>query len=82
MGYDKKLNALNTVGYKEIISYLEGEITIDMAVHLIKRNTRHFAKRQITWFRADRRIRWLQTNSDSDILQHTEFIMNSLKNEF
>ena len=66
-GFSKNLNALNTVGYKEIISYLEGEITIERAVELIKRNTRRFAKRQMTWFSADERIKWLQIDSQNDL---------------
>lgn len=75
MGYDKKSNALNTVGYKEIISYLEDEISLEHAIHLIKRNTRHFAKRQLTWFKKDARISWLQTKSLSDLLLHSETII-------
>lgn len=67
LGYSKSLNALNTVGYKEIIQYLENEITLDRAVELIKRNTRRYAKRQMTWFNADKRIEWYQINSEDDI---------------
>lgn len=81
MGYNKKLNALNTVGYKEIISYLENEISLEHAIHLIKRNTRHFAKRQLTWFKRDERINWLQTNSFSDLVVHSETIVSSLSKE-
>ena len=65
--YDRSINSLNTVGYKEIISYLDGEITLDRAVELIKRNTRRFAKRQLTWFRADEKITWLHVNSGDDL---------------
>lgn len=68
MGYGKELNALNTVGYKEIIFYLEGEITLERAVELIKRNTRRFAKRQMTWFRKDSRILWIDINSENDLI--------------
>jgi len=66
-GYDKSLNSLNTVGYKEVISYLDGEITLDRAIELIKRNTRHYAKRQMTWFNADKRINWCQISSSKDL---------------
>ncbi|MEO8232777.1 MAG: tRNA (adenosine(37)-N6)-dimethylallyltransferase MiaA [Ignavibacteriota bacterium] len=66
-GYDKKLNSLNTVGYKEIIQYLENEISLNRAVELIKRNTRRFAKRQMTWFNADKRIEWFNVNSINDL---------------
>ena len=67
LGYGKKLNSLNTVGYKEIIQYLVGEISLDRAVELIKRNTRRYAKRQMTWFNADKRIEWFEINSLTDL---------------
>jgi len=66
-GYDKSLNSLNTVGYKEIISYLEGDVSLDRAIELIKRNTRHYAKRQMTWFNADKRIKWYKISSYNDL---------------
>ncbi|MFC2094054.1 tRNA (adenosine(37)-N6)-dimethylallyltransferase MiaA [Bacteroidota bacterium] len=66
-GYDKNLNSLNTVGYKEIISHLEEEINLNRAIELIKRNTRRYAKRQLTWFRADERIKWFNVSSQDDM---------------
>ena len=66
-GYDKNLNSLNTVGYKEIIKYLDGEYSLERAIELIKRNTRHYAKRQMTWFRKDNRIHWFDINNASDL---------------
>ena len=66
-GYNKNLNSLNTVGYKEIISYLEGEISLERAIELIKRNTRRYAKRQITWFKADKRIKWYNVSGRQDL---------------
>lgn len=66
-GYNKNLNSLNTVGYKEIISYLEDGITLNRAIELIKRNTRRYAKRQITWFKADERIKWFNVSSQKDL---------------
>jgi tRNA dimethylallyltransferase len=65
--YDGRLNSLNTLGYKEIIAYLDNKITLDRAVELIKRNTRRFAKRQLTWFRADERIIWFDIKSQKDL---------------
>jgi tRNA dimethylallyltransferase len=47
------------LGYKEIIAYLEGDITLDEAIYTIKRDTRHFAKRQLTWFRRERDVIWI-----------------------
>lgn len=66
----KSLNALNTVGYKELFDYLEGKMTLDMAVEEIKKNTRRFAKRQLTWYRKNEEILWL----DYD-LPEKEFIV-------
>jgi tRNA dimethylallyltransferase len=64
-GYNRHLNALNTVGYKEVFDYLEGSCSLEDAVRLIKQNTRRYAKRQLTWFRADRRIRWVSMSAAS-----------------
>ena len=47
------------LGYKEILSWLNGEITYEEAVYILKRDTRHFAKRQLTWFRRERDVIWL-----------------------
>lgn len=54
----RHLNALNTVGYKELFEYMEGNISLEKAVEEIKKNTRRFAKRQLTWFRKDPAIHW------------------------
>lgn len=61
------LNALNTVGYKEIISYLNNEVPLERAIELIKRNTRRYAKRQLTWFRKDKRIKWFNVGGEEDL---------------
>ena len=75
MGFNKNINSLNTVGYKEIISYLESETALDVAIELIKRNTRRYAKRQLTWFRKDKRIKWLDVGSIDDIHKSSEIIL-------
>jgi tRNA dimethylallyltransferase len=54
----KKLNALQTVGYRELFSYLEDDISLEYAVQMIKQNTRNYAKRQLTWFKADEQVQW------------------------
>jgi len=54
----KSLHALQTVGYSEIFDHLDGRITLDEAIDLIKKNTRQYAKRQMTWFKKDKEIRW------------------------
>ena len=76
-GYSKSLNALNTVGYKEIIQYLEGEILLDRAVDLIKRNTRRYAKRQMTWFRKVEGIRWIDVAGFEELDNISEEIIKS-----
>jgi tRNA dimethylallyltransferase len=58
-GYGKTLTSGQALGYKEIVPYLKGECSLEEAVELIKRDTRRYAKRQLTWFRADPRIEWL-----------------------
>jgi tRNA dimethylallyltransferase len=67
-GYSPEPNALNTVGYKEIIRYIMGEYTLEKAVDLIKRNTRRYAKRQMTWFRKDNRIEWKSVERNEDLV--------------
>lgn len=59
-GYTKELSALHTLGYSEIIAYLEGTLTLAQAAEKIQANTRAFARRQITWFKRDREIQWIQ----------------------
>ncbi|MDK2808417.1 MAG: tRNA dimethylallyltransferase [Clostridiales bacterium] len=57
-GYDKSLVSMQGLGYKEILSYLEGDLTLEEAIYQLKRDTRHFAKRQITWFKRERDVIW------------------------
>ena len=77
--YNSSLNSLNTVGYKEIIEYLENKISLERAVELIKRNTRRYAKRQMTWFRKDDRIKWFNINSSDDLKEIENSIFKQLK---
>lgn len=60
MGCRRDSTAMQGLGYKEILSYLAGEITLEEAVYTIKRDTRHFAKRQLTWFRRERDVIWIE----------------------
>jgi tRNA dimethylallyltransferase len=62
-GYDEGMNSMQGLGYKEILLYLKGEITLSEAVDTLKRSTRRFAKRQLTWFNRDKRIRWLNVDN-------------------
>jgi len=70
----KEMNALNSVGYKEFFDYFGGRITKEKAIELIKRNTRRFAKRQITWWAKDKDISWFQAD---DIRGIIEFLDNN-----
>jgi tRNA dimethylallyltransferase len=56
----RNLNALQTVGYSELFDHLDGKITLEAAIGKIKQNTRHYAKRQLTWFRKDGQIVWIR----------------------
>tara|TARA_R110000787_G_scaffold60220_1_gene136510 strand:- start:1272 stop:2195 length:924 start_codon:yes stop_codon:yes gene_type:complete len=72
----KTLNALQTVGYKELFNYFEGSVTKEVAIEEIKKNTRRFAKRQGTWFRKNEKINWFDyTTEASEVIQ---FIENEL----
>ena len=61
-GYSRNLVSMQGLGYKEIISYLENEISLDEATQIIKRDTRHFAKRQLTWLRREKNVIWIDKN--------------------
>ena len=65
MGFSKDMVSMQGLGYKEIFSYLDGACTLDEAVYLIKRDTRHFAKRQLTWFRRERDVVWIEKQAFS-----------------
>jgi tRNA dimethylallyltransferase len=60
-GYPEKLSSMSSLGYPEIISYIKGEITLSEAVEEIKKNTRNYAKRQMTWFRRYRNVHWISS---------------------
>ncbi|MCF6214076.1 MAG: tRNA (adenosine(37)-N6)-dimethylallyltransferase MiaA [Flavobacteriaceae bacterium] len=68
----KELNALQTVGYKELFNYFEDKCDLETAVEEIKKNTRRFAKRQGTWFRKDKSINWYDFNDTSEIIPFIE----------
>lgn len=63
-GYDLRLKSMNSLGYKQTFSYLDGMLNYQEMLHEIKRETRHFAKRQLTWFRKDQRIAWIDVGQD------------------
>ncbi|OIO46589.1 MAG: tRNA (adenosine(37)-N6)-dimethylallyltransferase MiaA [Parcubacteria group bacterium CG1_02_37_51] len=66
--YDKNLPSLRTVGYQEIIDHLEGKTTLEEAIELIKIHTRQYAKRQMTWFKRDKNIKWIKSYTEANKL--------------
>lgn len=71
----RHLNALNTVGYKEWFDYFDGEITREEAIRLIKRNTRNYAKKQLSWFRRDPSILWFHPDDGETVLQRVRKLL-------
>lgn len=63
-GYGRELVSMQGLGYKEILDYLDGKISLREAIYRLKRDTRHFAKRQLTWFRRERQVQWLEKRLD------------------
>ncbi|MBN9645833.1 tRNA (adenosine(37)-N6)-dimethylallyltransferase MiaA [Terrisporobacter glycolicus] len=80
MGYDKNLISMQGIGYKEIIKYLEGEYTLDEAVEIIKRDSRRYAKRQITWFKRYKDSEWFDLEKYDNMELLKEDIMNFIEN--
>ncbi len=80
MGCHRGMISMQGLGYKEILAYLEGETTLEEAVELIKRDTRHFAKRQLTWFRREKEVIWVNKNEfDYDEDRILEFMVEKLR---
>jgi len=73
----KKLNALQTVGYKELFEYIEAQSTLEFAVSEIKKNTRRFAKRQLTWLRKNNGILWIPYDGEPN--QVLQMVTDQLK---
>lgn len=80
MGYNKELVSMQGIGYKEIVSYLEGNICLDKAIEALKRNTRRFAKRQLTWFKRDKRIHWIDVNEFNSMTDINNYLISYTKN--
>lgn len=72
----KHLNSLNTVGYKELFSYFDGEIPKEEAIELIKRNSRRYARRQLTWFHKDPDINWFDIGNEVKIIDHIKGVLS------
>ena len=82
MGYNSDMQSMKGIGYKEILYYLNGEISLNEAVEMIKQGSRNYAKRQLTWFRKDPRVNWINKddfNSDDEIVEYIASQLYSLK---
>lgn len=71
----RALNSLNTVGYKEIFNYLDGEWTLPFAIEKIQQNSRIYSRKQMTWFKRDEEISWFNPGQEEEILAHIENCM-------
>jgi len=80
-GFTPELNALNSVGYKEVFEYMDNTINYDEMIELIKRNTRHYAKRQMTWFNKNKNIRWKDINENTDYKKLASEIVNEFQSQ-
>lgn len=79
-GYTRDLVSMQGIGYKEIVSYLMGEISLDEAIYIIKRDTRHFAKRQLTWFKREQNVSLINYEDfDNDKNKILEYLINDTK---
>ncbi len=78
-GYTKELISMQGLGYKEILDYLSGENTLEEAVYILKRDTRHFAKRQLTWFKREREVTWVNKNEYENNQQIIDYMVKRLK---
>lgn len=80
MGYTRDMVSMQGLGYKEILAYLEGEYSLEEAVYVLKRDTRHFAKRQLTWFRREKDVIWVnKPDLDYDDKKILEYILENCK---
>ncbi|MGN0341572.1 MAG: tRNA (adenosine(37)-N6)-dimethylallyltransferase MiaA [Roseburia sp.] len=79
MGCTKDMVSMQGLGYKELLDYLEGNLTLEEAIYIIKRDTRHFAKRQITWFKRERDVTWINKDEfDYDEDQILAFLVKMI----
>ena len=82
MGCTREMVSMQGLGYKEILAYLDGECTLEEAVYILKRDTRHFAKRQLTWFRREQEVRWIERQEYPDEAAMLQAMLAQLPPEF
>lgn len=71
------LNSLNTVGYKELFLYFDGELTLDEAIEKIQNNTRKYARKQLTWYRRDEQIKWFNPEQKDDVITYIDMALQA-----
>ncbi|MCI8296749.1 MAG: tRNA (adenosine(37)-N6)-dimethylallyltransferase MiaA [Lachnospiraceae bacterium] len=81
MGCHRGMVSMQGLGYKEILDYLDGRCTLEEAIYILKRDTRHFAKRQITWFKRERDVRWLDREQMADDGEIVARILREMEEE-
>lgn len=81
MGCTKDMISMQGLGYKEIIPYLNGECSLEESVYILKRDTRHFAKRQLTWFRREKEVTWVNKSTFSSAEDMLQFMLQHLKDK-
>lgn len=82
MGYTKDMTSMQGIGYKEVFDYLDGYLTLEEVKDIIKQNTRRYAKRQLTWFRREDRIFWINLDEFSSIDEVLNVMINYIKEKF
>lgn len=82
MGCTRDMVSMQGLGYKEILAYLDGECTLEEAGYILKRDTRHFAKRQLTWFRREHEVRWIERQEYPDEAAMLQAMLAQLPPEF
>lgn len=78
-GYTRDMVSMQGLGYKEILDYLTGVCTLEEAVDTIKKETRHFAKRQLTWFRREKEVTWVEKNNFADMWELLDFLLKDFE---
>ncbi|AJA48024.1 tRNA dimethylallyltransferase [Clostridium pasteurianum DSM 525 = ATCC 6013] len=78
MGYNSNMQSMKGIGYKEILFYLDNQISLEEAIEMIKKGSRNYAKRQLTWFRKDKRVNWINKDKFNSEEEIVEFIIKDI----
>lgn len=80
MGYNSNMQSMKGIGYKEILFYLEGKLSLKEAIEMVKQGSRNYAKRQLTWFRKDNRVNWINKDDFNNDNEIAEYIIDTVTN--